>query len=97
MLAELGINLYFRSTVGDNVERLSQTVKTALKRSDVVIITGGLGPTEDDLTREVVAELMGIELVFDPEIARGLEAKFSKFRIQERRGSQIQPQTGYGA
>ena len=79
MLAELGINLYFRSTVGDNVERLSQTVKTALKRSDVVIITGGLGPTEDDLTREVVAELMGIELVFDPEIARGLEAKFSKF------------------
>ena len=47
MLAELGINLYFRSTVGDNVERLSQTVKTALKRSDVVIITGGLGPTEE--------------------------------------------------
>ena len=63
--ALLGLSMYHQVTVGDNRERLSETLKTALNRSDVVILTGGLGPTEDDLTKEVCAEVMGFELVED--------------------------------
>lgn len=48
----LGFNLYYQVTVGDNFERLRSVIRTALGRSDVVILTGGLGPTEDDLTKE---------------------------------------------
>jgi molybdenum cofactor synthesis domain-containing protein len=54
-LAEIGVHLYFKSTVGDNRTRLALVLTQALSRSDVVIVSGGLGPTEDDLTREVVA------------------------------------------
>ena len=60
--ALLGLSMYHQVTVGDNRERLSQVLETALKRSDVVILTGGLGPTEDDLTKEVCAETMGFTL-----------------------------------
>lgn len=63
--ALLGLSMYHQVTVGDNRQRLSETLKTALDRSDVVILTGGLGPTEDDLTKEVCAEVMGFELVED--------------------------------
>lgn len=61
--ALLGLSLYHQSVVGDNHDRLAEVVKTALGRSDVVILTGGLGPTEDDLTKEVCAEVMGYKLV----------------------------------
>ncbi len=63
--ALLGLSMYHQVTVGDNRERLSHSLKTALERSDVVILTGGLGPTEDDLTKEVCSEIMGFELVED--------------------------------
>ena len=63
MLAEQGLHHYFQSTVGDNRERLSQTLHLALGRSDVVVTIGGLGPTQDDLTKEVVAGLFGRSLV----------------------------------
>jgi nicotinamide-nucleotide amidase len=56
--AELGITNYFQISVGDNEERLSQVLETALSRSDVVILTGGLGPTKDDLTKEVAAQVL---------------------------------------
>lgn len=72
--ALLGLSMYNQSVVGDNPARLADTIKTALDRSDVVILTGGLGPTEDDLTKEVCAEVMGFELVEDPH---------TKARIQE--------------
>jgi len=58
--ALLGISNYFQVSVGDNSERMKSTIQTALDRSDIVIITGGLGPTKDDLTKEVAADLMGI-------------------------------------
>lgn len=58
--ALLGLSMYNQSVVGDNPARLADTIKTALDRSDVVILTGGLGPTEDDLTKEVCAEVMGL-------------------------------------
>ncbi len=63
MLAEQGLHHYFQSTVGDNRERLTQTLRLALDRSDVVVTIGGLGPTQDDLTKEVVAGLFGRGLV----------------------------------
>lgn len=81
--AALGVSCYYQTCVGDNEERLTETVKTALKRSDVVILTGGLGPTQDDLTKEVVAKLMRLELVED---AKAKEMLVSYF---ERRGIEI--------
>ena len=63
--ALLGLSVYYQTVVGDNPDRMKSVIKTALDRSDVVILTGGLGPTEDDLTKEVTAELMGFELVED--------------------------------
>ncbi len=63
-LCECGIGVNYSSVVGDNPKRLSDAVKTALSRCDVLITTGGLGPTDDDLTKEIVAETMGKKLVF---------------------------------
>lgn len=61
--AGLGLSLYFQTVVGDNPGRLEQTLRLALSRADVVILTGGLGPTKDDLTKELVADLTGCPLV----------------------------------
>ncbi len=60
--ADLGLSCFFQSVVGDNEERLSMVLKTALDRSDIVILSGGLGPTEDDLTKEVAAKVLGRKL-----------------------------------
>lgn len=76
-LAALGIGVYHQSVVGDNPERLKDTLKAALSRADIVLITGGLGPTCDDLTRETAAELFGRELVFHPEIAEEIRDYFT--------------------
>jgi nicotinamide-nucleotide amidase len=64
-LAELGINVYYHTAVGDNSERLKSVIQIAQKRSDLIIITGGLGPTKDDLTKETIADLLGKKLVID--------------------------------
>jgi nicotinamide-nucleotide amidase len=65
MLSGLGINLYFRTTVGDNPERVREALRLAFSRADLVLTVGGLGPTEDDLTKEMVAEVLGDTLVTD--------------------------------
>src|SRR5215475_8873831 len=65
-LSGLGIDLYFVSTVGDNQQRVVETLRRAWERADLVITTGGLGPTEDDLTRESIAELLGEEMYIVP-------------------------------
>ena len=62
-LAELGIDVYYHTVVGDNLERAADTISACLQRSDIVITTGGLGPTDDDLTREAVAKALELELV----------------------------------
>jgi nicotinamide-nucleotide amidase len=67
-LTTVGLDLHFKATVGDNLERLKSTLKTALSRSDFIITTGGIGPTLDDLTREAVAEALGRPLVFQPRL-----------------------------
>jgi nicotinamide-nucleotide amidase len=63
-LTTIGLDLHFKSTVGDNLERIKSTLRSAMGRSDIVITTGGIGPTLDDLTREAVAEVLGRPLVF---------------------------------
>ena len=62
-LSEIGIDVYFHSVVGDNAGRIREVLQLARRRSDVVLLTGGLGPTEDDLTKDMVAELLGRKLV----------------------------------
>lgn len=64
--AGLGLSCYYQTVVGDNVDRLTQTLQMALERSDIVILGGGLGPTQDDLTKEVTAKVLGLNLVKDP-------------------------------
>ncbi len=75
-LPEVGYRVYFRQTVGDNLERLTQTLQMALSRSDVVITIGGLGPTMDDLTREGIAATLDDPLVLDHSLQAELQEKF---------------------
>jgi len=77
-LAKLGINVYVETTVGDNAARLLDAYRNAFARADLVITTGGLGPTEDDLTKEVAAEYFGLTLVEDAESMRLLKGYFAK-------------------
>jgi nicotinamide-nucleotide amidase len=76
-LPAIGVDLYHQSTVGDNLERLSEAIERGLARSDVVIMTGGLGPTEDDLTREAIAQVLGEEMFVDSDAERQLRAFFT--------------------
>ena len=77
-LPTLGIDLYYVSTVGDNQGRIVQTLRRAWERSDVIITTGGLGPTEDDLTRESIAEMLGETQRVVPELEDALRARFAR-------------------
>lgn len=77
-LAECGIPVYFRQTVGDNFERVQQAFRLAWSRAELVVFTGGLGPTEDDLTKEAVATALGTDLVEDPGSLAHLEQFFAR-------------------
>src|SRR5437899_12665122 len=76
-LADLGIDCLYISTVGDNPARCRETLERALGRSDLVVSTGGLGPTEDDLTRETIAAVLGEEPVVDATLERELREWFA--------------------
>lgn len=76
-LAQLGINVHFQSVVGDNPERLESVVNLARSRSDLLIFSGGLGPTQDDLTKQTVAHAFGDELRFDEEELEKIRAFFT--------------------
>lgn len=78
-LSELGINVYYHTVVGDNPERLRAAVEQARKRADIIITTGGLGPTCDDLTKNVLAECFGKKLRYDEESACRIEAAFASW------------------
>jgi len=75
-LNDIGIDVKLKTIVGDDGARLEETVRDALRRSDIVITTGGLGPTEDDITREVTAKAIGRELVYHDEIEQHLRERF---------------------
>ena len=81
--AQLGLSLYYQTVVGDNPERLEETLKLALGRSDVVILGGGLGPTQDDLTKEIAARAFGKGLVEDPHTKERIQAYFDVRGIKE--------------
>ncbi|MBE0068078.1 competence/damage-inducible protein A [Thermoanaerobacterium thermosaccharolyticum] len=78
MLTSLGIDVYFQTNVGDNKSRLLECLKIASNRSDIIILTGGLGPTMDDLTKETVAEFFGLKLVVDIDTKIKIESYFKK-------------------
>ena len=84
-LAPLGFQVFYHTTVGDNVKRLTAVVHQAVERSDVVVFTGGLGPTDDDLTKETVASALGLTVELIPEEAERLRKHF------ETRGYEFTP------
>ncbi len=77
-LNDLGVEVRFKCIVGDDLEGLTAAAKLAMRRSDIIIFSGGLGPTEDDLTREAVADALGLKLQRDPQILAKLEGRFAK-------------------
>jgi competence/damage-inducible protein CinA-like protein len=78
-LRDAGIDLYRKTTVGDNSRRIAQAIQQALERSDIIITTGGLGPTIDDATREGVAQALGVETEFHDELWEQIQARFKRF------------------
>lgn len=75
-LRHIGIDCHFKATVGDNLTNLIHTFKEALSRADLIFTTGGLGPTQDDITKEALAQALDKPLVFDESLAQAIEAKF---------------------
>jgi nicotinamide-nucleotide amidase len=76
-LNDLGVTVAFKTIVGDNLQHLTSATRTALARADIVILSGGLGPTEDDLTREAAAAALGLPLRSDPAIIEALQQRFA--------------------
>ena len=77
-LSDLGLNVYYHTVVGDNPQRVREAVAIARNRADIILTTGGLGPTCDDLTKNVLAEAFGKKLVYDQESARRIRAYYAK-------------------
>ena len=78
LLSELGINVFFHTVVGDNPDRLKHAVEIAKSRADIIITTGGLGPTYDDLTKQTLAEAFGKKLIFNEDVAEQIRGFFKK-------------------
>src|SRR5688572_31501789 len=76
-LALAGIDSHFQTKVGDNQARMVLAIRSALARADAVVVCGGLGPTQDDITREAIAEVMGMPLELDDTVAARIEAMFA--------------------
>jgi nicotinamide-nucleotide amidase len=89
-LAENGIELIRTTTVGDDLRRMKEVIKEAVSRSQIVITTGGIGPTEDDLTRQAIAEVFQVPLTFQPHLMEQIEDLFKKrgFRMAENNRKQ---------
>ncbi|MCI0347755.1 MAG: molybdopterin-binding protein, partial [Chloroflexi bacterium] len=75
-LARIGVDCLVHSAVGDNVERIASSIRAALERADAVVVTGGLGPTQDDVTRDAIAMLIGRPLIRDEGLADEIRARF---------------------
>lgn len=91
-LNELGVEVTTKTIVGDDRERLRDTVRLALSRAHIVILTGGLGPTEDDVTRDAVAAALGRNQLFRQDLCDGIEARF---RLRGRRMAEINRRQAY--
>ena len=78
-LRDIGLDLYYKTTVGDNLDRIAEVLDLALDRSDVIITSGGIGPTVDDVTRQAVADATGRKLVYSTELEAEIAERFSRF------------------
>src|SRR5512139_3185819 len=76
---DAGIDLYRKTTVGDNATRIAQAIRQAMERCEIILTTGGLGPTVDDPTREAVALALGVETEFRPELWDQIQARFRRY------------------
>jgi nicotinamide-nucleotide amidase len=81
-LADVGWDCLRHTVVGDNEQRIAETIREALDRADAVIVTGGLGPTQDDVTREALAAVAGVSLVRQPELEQWLRERFARMGVQ---------------
>ena len=95
--AEIGVDVTNQQVVGDNVERIREALTLAISRSDVVVTTGGLGPTQDDITRDVVGLVMGVEMQRYPEIEELLREKFDRIGRQMPESNLVQALVPVGA
>jgi len=91
MLRNIGLDLYYKTTVGDNEERITQALNIAMERSPVVITSGGLGPTVDDVTRQAVANATGRKLVYSAELEAQIAARFRSFGREMADNNKRQP------
>jgi nicotinamide-nucleotide amidase len=82
-LAAIGVDVPYGQVVGDNLDRIVESLRLASSRADAVLVTGGLGPTQDDLTRDAIAALLGVEMERDAEIERFLRERFTAFGYAE--------------
>lgn len=89
-LAGLGIHVYYHTVVGDNAGRLKSAIEIAEKRSNIIIFTGGLGPTKDDLTKETIARHVGKELIMDEKAFESIEQYFKKTNREMTENNQKQ-------
>ena len=96
-LAENGANVFYKSCVGDNQNRMTEVLRIALNRADVVITGGGIGPTQDDLTREAVAEVFGVDVVTDPDSLTELHERFQNRGFILTKNNERQAQIPEGA
>ena len=83
-LAALGIPVYRQAVVGDNPERMRQAIAESFSRADCLILSGGLGPTCDDITKEMVAEYLGLELELNEEALERMKAYLQQLHVQQR-------------
>ena len=88
-LAEIGIDVYFHTVVGDNIKRIQQAITIAKTRADVLIFSGGLGPTEDDLTKDAIADYLQIPLIEHTASAEKIIRLFQKRNIENAQCSLI--------
>ena len=96
-LRDIGVDLYRKTSVGDNTRRIAQAIQQAMERSDIIITTGGLGPTVDDPTREAVALAMEVETEFRPELWEQIQARFKRFNRQPTENNKRQAYVPCGA
>jgi nicotinamide-nucleotide amidase len=96
-LRDIGVDLYRKTSVGDNTRRIAQVIQQAMERSDIIITTGGLGPTVDDPTREAVALAMGVETEFRPDLWEQIQARFKRFNRQPTENNKRQAYVPCGA
>lgn len=96
-LRDTGVDLFRKTTIGDNAQRIAATIRESLERADILITTGGLGPTVDDPTREAVALAVGRETEYHPELWEQIQARFQRYNRQPTENNKRQAYIPQGA